>query len=183
MSASIERYPVTWDKAVTIRKNDSEVNAAVDELKGDAFIKNESSGLLLPVDQWLLGLVSRVSDEGGSLFCDRPLEKDHPDYLQELYGQRLGIQTGSKHCAIEGKVDVLGVYLAANGFAEHYDPERGFSQDSKPTGIRTERDAAAAGSSGGKSFKPARLEALRTRPGDRASRSWSSARFQRDITG
>ena len=49
---------------------------------------------VLPVDEILVNTVEHLSDDG-ALAAGRPLEQVHPDLLQELFGQRLGMETGS----------------------------------------------------------------------------------------
>lgn len=139
-----ERYPMTWDKKCFVKINESERDAVYDELKADDFLKDNFSALLLPVDQWLISLTERASNENGSLWNGKPFDDYHPDYLQELFGQRVGIQTGSKHCALEGKTEVIGLYQTDH-FADQMDPESG-GDGSKPTGIRPDVVKAADGS-------------------------------------
>ena len=70
--------------------------------------------LVLPVDQWVVGLVSHLSD-GGSLAGQRKLEDVHPDYLDELFAQRLGIQPGANHVAmnaVQRQVEVAELFRA-----------------------------------------------------------------------
>src|SRR2546421_645323 len=67
---------------------------AEDELKGDKLDAAKTTGLLIPADDLVIGLVGKLSD-GGSLAGDRPLASVHPDYLGELFGQRLGLQVGT----------------------------------------------------------------------------------------
>ncbi len=70
--------------------------------------------MLLPVDDWVVGLVAHLSD-GGSLSGKRKLKDVHPDYLDELFAQRLGIQVGASHVAsntIKKMVEVKGLFRA-----------------------------------------------------------------------
>ncbi|HEV2295247.1 MAG TPA: CvpA family protein [Tepidisphaeraceae bacterium] len=70
--------------------------------------------LLLPVDEWVIGLVSHLSD-GGSLAGKRQLEEVHPNYLDELFAQRLGIQVGANRVAInepKQQVQIDGLFRA-----------------------------------------------------------------------
>jgi hypothetical protein len=76
--------------------------------------EGEGKGLLLPVDDWLIGLVSHLSD-GGSLSGKRPLKAVHPNYLDELFAQRLGIQMGAARVAtnaVKPQVQVTGLFRA-----------------------------------------------------------------------
>lgn len=90
---------------------------AYDEVVGDTFIPENSKRLFgVPVDDVVVGMVAHVSDENGSLASGKSFESIHPDYLQELFGQRLGVEAGSSLAArnLKGKqaVDVVGVYQA-----------------------------------------------------------------------
>jgi hypothetical protein len=70
-------------------------------------------GMILPVDDMVVGFVS-VSSNGGSTAGGQPFAKIHPDYLQEIYGNRIGIEQGARRTAPPvakaETVDVLGVY-------------------------------------------------------------------------
>lgn len=69
------------------------------ELTDRTFNPSKEQGiLLLPVDDVLVGTVSRLS-AGGSLAGAQPLTEVHPNYLQELFAQRLGSQPGSNRVA------------------------------------------------------------------------------------
>jgi hypothetical protein len=81
-----------------------------DEMVSETFDPAYEQGLLLPVDDILLGMVSHLSD-GGSLAGTEPLTTAHPNFLQELFGNRLGIQVGAKHTAQEIG-EVAGIYTA-----------------------------------------------------------------------
>lgn len=73
----------------------------------------ERGSLIVPADDILVNMVARLSD-GGSLEGSQPLTRIHPDWLTELFGQRLGIEPGAKRVAMNlpGKtqVNVAGVY-------------------------------------------------------------------------
>jgi hypothetical protein len=77
----------------------SEDSYVSDELSSEKFSDDDRQSLFLPVDDWVLGFVSFLSD-GGSLAGDRTLASVHPNYLDELFGQRLGIQPGAEHIAV-----------------------------------------------------------------------------------
>lgn len=72
------------------------------------------SKVWLHQDDLVTGLAEKVSAEDGSLSYDHPMAPEHPDLLDELYGQRLGIQPGAKHTAVntdkEQVVTAKGVY-------------------------------------------------------------------------
>ena len=70
-----------------------------DQMEADTFDPaKEQRGLLLPVDDIVLDTAAYVS--GGSLATDRTLTSIHPDWLGELFAQRVGIQTGTRHVAL-----------------------------------------------------------------------------------
>ena len=56
------------------------------------------SGMLLPVDEFAVGLVSHLSN--GALSTSNPLAASHPDWMLELFGQRLGVEVGARRTAI-----------------------------------------------------------------------------------
>jgi hypothetical protein len=64
-------------------------------------------------DDLVNGLIKKVTD-GGSLEGDRPFASIHPDWIDELFGQRIGIQVGAKHVLVstpdKQTVSVKGVY-------------------------------------------------------------------------
>ncbi len=84
-----------------------------EQLSAPTYEDANRSGLLLPADDLVVGTVRRLSD-GGSLAGAQSLSAVHPDWLQELFGQRLGIQTGINRVAINnaGRTDVSlkGIY-------------------------------------------------------------------------
>ena len=67
-------------------------------MKEDHFEGGKKS-LLVPVDDLVLATVQKLSD-GGSLAGERSLASVHPDYADELFAQRLGVQIGAKHTAV-----------------------------------------------------------------------------------
>ena len=87
------------------------------EMEDTSLAPDKQKGMLVPVDDWVLDAVYHLSD-GGSLAGDRTLASVHPDYLQELFGQRAGIQTGGRHVALQydghSVVDVTDLFTAAN---------------------------------------------------------------------
>jgi hypothetical protein len=83
------------------------------EMEDTSLAPDKEKGMLVPVDDWVMDAVYHLSN-GGSLAGDRTLESVHPDYLQELFGQRLGIQTGARHAALQFEshsvIDITDVY-------------------------------------------------------------------------
>lgn len=86
------QLPQSRGQAVDIMVNDELKNDDVDPNKAD-------EGLLLPVDDFVIGMVNQLSD-GGSLEGDRPFKSIHPAYINELFFQRAGVQVGAKHVAL-----------------------------------------------------------------------------------
>ena len=70
----------------------------VDRLKGEA-AQEERQSLWVPVDQWLVGLVSSLSDQG-SLAGRNALEDVYPDFTQAIFAERLGMEPGVARVAI-----------------------------------------------------------------------------------
>jgi len=66
----------------------------------------------LPLDDMVLGFVYHTSN--GATAGSQPLARIHPDYLQELFGNRIGIELGAKRSAqpVGGNdaVNLIGVY-------------------------------------------------------------------------
>ena len=68
------------------------------ELKSDkqgGFDPAERQKLVLPADDVVVGTVAHLSDRG-SLAGSQPLTRVHPDFIEELFAQRLGIQARAK---------------------------------------------------------------------------------------
>jgi len=108
------RYSIHGERDLYVPTHGPSLDSkAYNEMDDSAMTPDKEKGLLLPVDDWVLATVYHLSD-GGSLAGDRPLASIHPDYLQELFGERLGIQTGGRRVALSfpgnPTVDVAGVY-------------------------------------------------------------------------
>jgi hypothetical protein len=108
------RYP-TADRAATAsipgaRSVDVTIS---DELRDAELDPKQASTPIVPAGEAVVGLVNHLSDMG-SLSNDAPFAKAHPDFLNELFAQRLGIQIGAKHTAInfpdQQVVSVKGIY-------------------------------------------------------------------------
>jgi len=105
------RYEIAGDRPVQVKvtgKSQMQDLEVFDELRPDT-IDGPSSGMLVPVDDMVIGVASMLSN-GGSLAGARSLTSVHPDYLQELFGQRTGIHPGAKRTAMPVDVTVDGVY-------------------------------------------------------------------------
>jgi uncharacterized membrane protein required for colicin V production len=113
------RFKLSNSREVTVptarQAQDEEIT---DPLASDTFSDDDRQSLFLPVDQWVLGFVSYLSD-GGSLAGARTFASVHPNYLDELFGQRIGIQPGGAHVAVNApgaktaQVSVPLAYLPA----------------------------------------------------------------------
>ncbi len=113
------RYAVVGSRDVIVHEGE---NKQAD----DSFVYNQmvdptlepdkQQRLWVPADDWVLNTVYHLSN-GGSLAGARSLASVHPDWLSELFGQRLGMQTGNRRVAlaIPGRdpVGVGGVYAPA----------------------------------------------------------------------
>lgn len=112
------RYPVKGESMpiLNVAEGSQQLQRTVyDELAADSFDKTRPTGLILPVDDMVVGFVQRSSS--GSTSGKTTFGEVHPDYLTELYGNRIGIEVGAKRSAqpiIEKAVDVLGVYTTAS---------------------------------------------------------------------
>jgi hypothetical protein len=98
------RFAVEGTREVSIfppgasRSQDMEV---YDQLDEDTFQDEKRKKLWVPVDDMVVGFVQKLSD-GGSLAGDRTLESVHPNYVDELFATRLGVQIGGKRTAFNG---------------------------------------------------------------------------------
>ncbi|MEO6434875.1 MAG: CvpA family protein, partial [Tepidisphaeraceae bacterium] len=70
----------------------------VEQMVDDSFKPESKKSLLIPVDDMVLGLVAKLSDNG-SMAGARSLTSIHPNYADELFAQRLGIQIGAQTVA------------------------------------------------------------------------------------
>jgi hypothetical protein len=79
-----------------------------DELKtskpGQLDPGDKQTMMLLPMDDIVINTVSHLSD-GGSLAWDQPLKQTHPDLVQELFAQRLGIQNRATRVALKDALE------------------------------------------------------------------------------
>ena len=104
--AGYGRYELRKDEAVILP-------AATNRQMTDSFVYNEvpeddplkpldpakETGMLIPVDDIVLSTVQHLSDNG-SLAGDRTLSSIHPDYTQEMFGDRIGIQVGANRSVL-----------------------------------------------------------------------------------
>jgi hypothetical protein len=84
------------------------------ELAAATIEEADPKNMPIPVDEWVIGTVSFLS-RSGSLSGARPLESVHPDYLDELFFNRLGIQTDANRTALnvagEQQVEVTELHV------------------------------------------------------------------------
>jgi uncharacterized membrane protein len=105
------RSVVVPSEATGRRSLDSEV---WDKLKGEKpgqFEPSDKQSMILPMDDLVVGTVNHLSD-GGSLGWDKPLSQTHPDFLQELFAQRLGVQTKANRVATKDAVREVDLFRA-----------------------------------------------------------------------
>jgi hypothetical protein len=95
------------------RRQQQEDTVSFDVVSSDALTPDQAQHVWLHQDDLVVALVNKVTD-GGSLAGDQPFAAIHPDYLDELYGQRIGIQVGTKHTMLSTSakpfVDVSAVF-------------------------------------------------------------------------
>lgn len=67
--AGYQRYPVAFERSIIIRQagKQGDVDAQYDEIDGERFLNNESSGLWIGADDMVLKVVKQVTAEGGPL--------------------------------------------------------------------------------------------------------------------
>jgi len=105
------RYPLqSQDRDIRILlpegtpKGGKQINRLVlDELKTERLEKSdEASGMLIPFDDFVIALYGHLSNNG-ALNADKPFKSIHPDLAQEMFAQRIGIETGARHTASNKK--------------------------------------------------------------------------------
>ncbi len=110
-------YPINSKRLVVISADRRKLDATIyDEARVMSLEETQERGSTwIPVADMVLNLTQHLSD-GGSLAGARPLNRVHPDLLQELYGQRTGIEVGAKHIAVNTEetqeVRVVGLFNA-----------------------------------------------------------------------
>jgi hypothetical protein len=117
--AGFARYDVQEDRQIVVPASRSLDRTEYAELTVHEAGKfgDEGSGHgvpILPVDNLVIGAVERLST--GALSDGKPLDEIHPNYLDELFGQRIGIEPGGDHVAVNlpakrmNAMDVVGLY-------------------------------------------------------------------------
>jgi uncharacterized membrane protein required for colicin V production len=115
---------ISFDKQIIIHQSgkQSDADAIYDEVDSERFLNNESSGLWVGVDDMVLNVMKKVSAEDGPLSRGSSFADVHPDYLQELFGQRTGLQSAANRTVTPGKTTVQSVHVL--GPLMQVDPER-----------------------------------------------------------
>lgn len=125
--AGYSRYDVNSERGVVVRMNngrdtDSKVWDALTADKPGEW--GDQHGLLIPVDDIVVGTVRKLSASDGALESGRPLAAMHPDFLQELYGQRAGSEIGAARVAMNlpaqhlESLKVLGLFTVPSNIPE-----------------------------------------------------------------
>jgi hypothetical protein len=130
------RYPVDEEHRVQVPTGSRSLDSATwDQIKssdpGQMGAQGEEQSLpIFGIDGIVVSMVDRLSSPTGSLQNNKPFESVHPDFLTELFGQRLGIEPNAGHVAIataghSDAVRLSGVFIgdAATLSANEADPE------------------------------------------------------------
>ena len=131
--AGYSRYPLSERTANNVqipRKQQKQDVQVFDELTGGSMEATKVSSLLIPADDILMGTVAYVSV--GALANGRPFSAVHPAYLDELFGQRLGVEVGANRVMIDSpnspalKVEKV---IALNDAARRSIPAKDFEME------------------------------------------------------
>jgi hypothetical protein len=101
--AGYSRQPMSGSRPVVVagdsgRSTDAIVGSEVEsDTLGD---RQHQQHLLFDQDDLVLGFTRQLSDPGGALSNDAPFEAVHPDYLTEMFGQRLGVPGGVRRLIV-----------------------------------------------------------------------------------
>jgi hypothetical protein len=129
------RFPMNFDASAHLHLGGNTVTANFDQLDTERFLENQPEKLLVPVDDLVVSFAEHVTSPGGPLASGTPLTEVHPDYLQELFAQRIGLQPAASRVAqIEKSMSIAGVY-AAKSFPQD-DQERWLMLGRMATGVR-----------------------------------------------
>jgi hypothetical protein len=125
----------------------------------EKFVADEGGSLWVPADRLVLKIINGVSEEGAILDAGKAFSLIHPDYLQELYGSRLSLQSGAKRTAVANtpkamSVQVNDLYTIDGRVGFPQDDNERFMNQSNSTGIRGPKASKA----------PAKLEPV-AKPG------------------
>ena len=136
------RYDFEYDKTVAIRiagrGQTQEPNYNALKNPKDITDPDKQNGMMVPADDLVLALAEHVSSDIGSLSNGKPLEAVHPDLLQELFAQRVGLQTGSKKTALKDRTKVESIFFLSS--IPQSDPERFKLNGTDAVGVRPDAD-------------------------------------------
>jgi len=82
-----------------------------DELVADSFDTAKPQSMLLPVDDVVLGFLIKTSN--AAMRGAVPFDQMNPNYLQQLFGQRIAVEIGARQTAMNGVVEqvkLAGMY-------------------------------------------------------------------------
>lgn len=112
----VTRYATEGARLVTLPAGatgrsafDSEIWDSLKSEKPGAYEPDDKQAMFVPMDDVLVNTVDRLSD-GGSLGWNRPLRAVHPDFLTELFGQRMGMQAKASRVAQPGALASVELY-------------------------------------------------------------------------
>ncbi|HEX3357056.1 MAG TPA: CvpA family protein [Tepidisphaeraceae bacterium] len=107
------------------------------EMKDPSFDPAKVKGILVPVDDMVVSVVGNLST--GALSNDHPLAAIHPDWPTELFGERTGVQTGTKRVLLNlpglQMVNLQDVFKMDSVFeidAEFHSVREGVNRDLQP---------------------------------------------------
>jgi hypothetical protein len=93
-------FDLTGTQKVIVPGSQQMVDSIVnDQLKTPTMDRAKEGSLWIPVDNLVLYTVNNLSADG-TMAGEVPLSAIHPDYPEELFGSRLGIQVGANHTAL-----------------------------------------------------------------------------------
>lgn len=116
--AGYSRYATMGTREVTIppeasqRGTRADVGETWDALKSETpgqFDESDRQGLIVPLDDVVVNTVQRLSD-GGSLSGSQPLAEAHPDFLREVFAQRLGVQPKATRVAARDAITSVDLF-------------------------------------------------------------------------
>ncbi len=167
--AGYARFPIDSSREVVVNfpGQKGADKRAHGELIDETFEDSKKKSLVIPVDDMLVNFADKLSSRG-SLAGARPLNSVHPDYLTELFGQRLGIQVGAKRVAYNAgganQVSLAGLYRIREAAQIQGESEQIKDRTLKPTIsvsgdndmlliVRTKIDPNSAGDNRDKRFR------------------------------
>jgi hypothetical protein len=108
---------IPGDTAYNGRATDS---AVYDEMQGEGLTDtaHQHSLWLHPAD-FVLGITSQLSNPGSALYNGQPFTVAHPDYLTELFAQRVGVPAGARHIVTAANQDSGVMVNAAYSLAKN----------------------------------------------------------------